>query len=488
MNKEQKSTDKRIRMLCFMDSPRVSTGFGVVANGIFNNLAKTGRYIIDIFGVNDLCFLDPDPVKYPYRILPAMIPGIQGDFYGRVRFINILRGADPHLKPAYDIVFTLNDPFIFEEPTLTPEVGMMDAVKDLQALYRKQLQAEHWFSTVSYWPVDAPIKENWVEHAIGLADYSIAYTEYGKKEIERVNQKLQKPFNLNLDVIYHGTDTVNFHPISEQEKMEFKKSFFKKVKTPIENLYIVGIVARNQVRKDLPRVMRIFKEFQKRRPDSLLYIHARENDVGGSLGEYARNFNLELGKDWIFPGNFNENIGYPIDALNRIYNIMDVQLSATTGEGWGLPISESFMTKTLNIAPNITSIPEIFNTVGNDYDNLEDIEKSEIRGIPIKSGVGLSDWQTIGSTDYERIRPLTNVEDAVKKMIWAYDNQEKTKPIVERAYKWVQQYSWQGIAQKWDELFQKVYNNLEKEREDGKKQSEISSGKADDASEKPSNV
>jgi len=167
---------------------------------------------------------------------------------------------------------------------------------------------------------------------------------------------------------------------------------------------------------------------------------------------------------------------------------MDVQLSATTGEGWGLPISESFMTKTLNIAPNITSIPEIFNTVGNDYDNLEDIEKSEIRGIPIKSGVGLSDWQTIGSTDYERIRPLTNVEDAVKKMIWAYDNQEKTKPIVERAYKWVQQYSWQGIAQKWDELFQKVYNNLEKEREDGKKQSEISSGKADDASEKPSNV
>jgi len=463
-----KEEDKKIRILVNADSPRAATGLGSVTRGIFDNLARTGRYKIDIFGVNDLGFLDPDPEKYPYRILPAMIPGIQGDYYGRVRFINILRGADLFLKPHYDIVFMLNDPFIFEEPVLTPEVGMMDAVKDLQALYRKQLEPQHWFSTVYYIPIDASIKENWIEHAIGLADYSVAYTEYGKNEINRVNQKLQKPMKFGLDVIYHGTNTKDFHPISEQEKTEFKKSFFKKAKVSVDNLYIVGVVARNQVRKDLPRVMRIFKEFQKRRPDSMLYIHAKENDAGGSLGEYARNFNLELGKDWIFPGNFNEAVGYPIDALNRIYNIMDVQLHATTGEGWNLPITESMATKTLNIAPNITSIPEIFNTVGNDIENLEDIENSEIRGIPVKSGVGLSEWQTIGPTDYERIRPLTNVEDAVKKLMWVYDNPDKLKPIVERAYKWVQQYSWELIAQQWDNLFLKVYNNLEEERKNGR--------------------
>lgn len=862
MTEEKK--DKKIKILCHMDSPRLATGFSRVAAGIFDNLARTGRYEIDIFGVNDLGFMDPDPKKYPYRIMPAMIPGIQGDFYGRLRFVNIVRGADRmFLQPPWDIIFTLNDPFIFEEPIMSPEIGMMDALKDLKALYRKQLSPDTWFKiccftdntdvltedgikkiteikigeklysinpetkevslqevestqsfdfdgklikirgrnldfevtpehrfllskqkskdkycwitareiieqnfkshryfppikqkisgnkplffellpylsedqeiwvygdinkfrkeigkipndriigkssthscnhrvgkledehwilslkqyrnklekiesnfnlklkekrkcngglplrlkmddfinlmgwyisegsftgnridiaqsikskyrkeieklfirlglsfssstdkirsseailgkiladecgksshtkkipqwvfsldsslleilfdslmkgdgsqfriyhTVSkklaeqliqlslhigfianyyqyrnrntytvvvrksqlknsftnknlslkrfkgkvycvrvknnhtilaginkkfqfvgqsYWPVDSYLKDNWVEHAIGLPDVSVAYTNYGKKEIEKANNKLAKPMEFDLQTIYHGTDTEHFFPISEQEKIEFKKHFFRKAKIDAERTYIVGVVARNQMRKDLPRVMKIFKEFQKRRPESMLYIHAKENDVWGSLGEYARNFNLELGRDWIFPGNFNEAQGYPIEALNKIYNIMDIQLHATMGEGWSLALSESMATKTLNIAPNITSIPELFNTEGDNIEDLADLEKKEIRGIPVKSHSTSSEWATYGPTDYERIRPLMNVEDAVRKLIWAYDNPAKTLPIVERAYQWVQDYSWVKISQIWDNLFTKVYNDLEEER------------------------
>ncbi len=449
-------------------SPRINTGFSRVAQGIFENLARTGRYEIDIFGVNDLGFLDPDPVKYPYRIMPAMIPGIAGDFYGRLRFINIIRGADrSFLTPPWDIIFTLNDPFIFEEPVLTPEIGTMDALKDLKALYRKELAPEAWFSTISYWPVDSPLKENWITHAVGLPDYSVAYTNYGKREIEKANNKLPKPFKFNLDVIYHGTNTEHFFPLSAEEKMEFKKSFFKKAKVDITRTFIVGVVARNQMRKDLPRVMKIFKEFQKRRPQTLLYVHAKENDVWGSLGEYARAFNLEVGRDWILPGHYNEALGYPIEALNKIYNVMDVQLLTTQGEGWGLPISECFATKTLTLAPNITSIPEMFNTESGNIDNIEELISRDIRGIPLKAGSTTSEWATYGPTDFERIRPLTNVDDAVKKLIWVYDNQDKVAPIVDRAYEWIQQYSWKAIAQKWDELFQKAYTALEEERKKG---------------------
>lgn len=461
--------NKKIRILANIDSPRVSTGFGTVAKGILNNLAYTGKYEIDIFGVNDQGFLDPDPKKYPYRILPAMQPSMRAvDVYGRVRFINILRGADNFLKPSWDIIFTLNDPFIFEEPVL-PNVGTMDAIKDLSALYRQKMSPEHWFKIVSYWPIDGPIKENWVEHAIGLPDSSIAYTNYGKEVIEKANNKLHKPMKFNLDVIYHGCNIKDFYPISEEEKNKFKDSFFKKVKVDMKNTFIVGLVARNQVRKDIPRAMKAFKEFQKRRPDSILYIHAREVDAWGSLGEYARNFNLELGKDWLFPGKFEESVGYPIKSLNKIYNIMDVHISTTTGEGWGLPITEAMATKTLNICPNITSIPELLNTVGNDVEDLADLETLEIRGIPVKAGSTTSEWTTHGPADYERVRPLTNVDDMARKLLWAYDNRDKTQKIVDRAYDWVQNLSWESIADKWDELFQKVYNDLEKEREDAKK-------------------
>ena len=455
---------KQIRILVHADSPRVSTGFGRVTSGIFNNLAKTGKYKIDFFGVNDLGFYEPDPDKYPYRILPAMVPGIQGDVYGRMRFINILRGTDMFLKPSWDIVFTLNDPFIFEEPVVTNNVGTMDAINDLKYVYKEKLDPKHWYKVVSYWPIDSSIKENWVEHAIALPDYSVAYTEYGKNEIERVNNRLQNPVKFNLDVIYHGTNIKDFHPVDEREVMEFKKNFFKKAKIDVENTYIVGLVARNQMRKDIPRAMRAFKEFQKRRPQTMLYIHAREQDVWGSLGEYARWMNLEVGKDIMWPGNFNEATGYPISALNLIYNSMDVHIQTTQGEGWGLPLTECMAIKKLNIAPNITSIPEMFNTKDFDLDSLEDLEKKEIRGIPVKSGSTTSEWATYGPTDFERIRPLTNVDDLAKKLMWVYDNQDKVKPIIERAYEWVKQYTWESVSKQWDELFTKAYNELEEER------------------------
>lgn len=464
MAKEEK---KKIRILVHGDSPRVSTGFARVNAGIFTNLVKTGKYTVDFFGVNDLGFYDPFDEKYPYRILPAMIPGIQGDFYGRIRFINILRGVDLHLKPSWDIVFTLNDPFIFEEPVVTDNVGTMDAMIDLKTAYREKLPPKHWYKIVSYWPIDSAIKENWVEHAIGLSDYSVAYTEFGKEEIEKVNSKLKVPKKFNLEVIYHGTNVKDFYPLSDREVMEFKKDFFKKAKIDIENTFIVGMVARNQMRKDIPRAMKVFKEFQKRRPQTMLYIHAKAEDVGGSLGEYARWMNLDVGKDIMWPGSFSESTGYPINYLNMIYNAMDVQILTTQGEGWGLPLTEAMAAKTLNIAPNITSIPEMFNTKGFDLDNFDDLETKEIRGIPCKAGSTTSEWATFGAQDFERVRPLVNVDDMVKRLMWVYDNPDKITKIVNRGYEWVRKYTWDNIAKQWDNLFTRVYNELEEERKNG---------------------
>lgn len=461
MPENKKTEDKKIiKMLCFIDSPACATGFGRVAEGIFFNLAQTGRYDIDIFGINDRGGWK-DPEKYPYRIFPATRMGMQ-DFYGRGRFLNIIRGGDPDLKPPWDIIFFLQDPFILEQPLVVFNRGMMAMIDHFYKQYREKARPEQWFKTVYYIPIDSPIKANWVKDAIAYANYQIAYTNYGKEQIERANQSLTKPCELNLKVIYHGTNTEDFYPVEEKVKMEFKREFFKgKVS---QDAFIISIVARNQMRKDIPRAMKIFREFQKRRPDSFLYIHAKENDSWGSLMEYARNFDLELGKDWTFPKGFDENVGFPKEALNLLYNISDVHLYTTHGEGFGLPITESMATKTINVAPNVTSIPEIFNSVGKDIE-LEDIEKDNgLRGIPVKSHSTTSEWVTYGPTDYERIRPLANVDDAVRKLIWVYDNPDKAKTIAEKGHQWIQKYTWKEIANQWDKLFQEVYQALEIER------------------------
>ena len=456
---------KKIKILVVGDSPACATGFGNVIHGIFKPLVETGRYEVDIFGINDRGGWK-DSKEYPYRIWPAMLPGIQDDVYGRARFINILRGGNREVRPSWDIVFTLNDPFIFEAPMMVFNKGLMEMIRHIYDLYREKAKPDMWFKTVSYWPVDSSIKENWVEKAIGLSDYSVAYTKYGKREIEKSNNKCNKPSDKLIDVIYHGSDVKSYFPAPKEEVENFKKQFFKDAIQP--STFIVGCVARNQMRKDLPRVMKIFREFQKRRPDSFLYIHAQETDVWGSLIEYARNFNLEHGKDWTFPGGFDPNIGYPRKTLNLIYNMMDVQLYTSLGEGWCLPLVEAMSAKTLNLAPNITSIPEIFDTEGDDMEDLTKIGISQnIRGIPLKSGFTSSEWATYGPDDYERLRPLTNVDDAVKKLVWIYDNQDKVQGIVDRAYNWVQQFSWDKIAHEWDNYFQKVYNGLLVERKQG---------------------
>lgn len=462
---ETKKQDK-IKMLCWMDSPAVSTGFASVARGILNELAKTNKYDIDVIGINDRGGWK-DPEKYPYRIYPARSANeVNGDFHGRPRLLASILGKDPELKAPWDIVFTLNDPFILEQPLAGFGMGTIAFLKQTQEVFKKKAPVQYRFKIVSYWPIDSEIKENWVQNSIALADYSVAYSEYGRKEILRADKKLgEKKTHVDnrMSVIYHGVNLEDFHPISEEERQEFRKVFFDGVVQP--HTFVVGVVARNQQRKDLPRTLKIFKEFQKRRPDSFLYIHAAENDAWGSLQEYARPLNLELGKDWGVPAGFNPNFGFDIKDVNKIYNAADCILSTSLGEGWGFYNTEAMATKTVVVAPNNTVHPELFGyEPTDDIEDIEELLKSGIRGIPVKSGSNLTEFVTQGPSDMERYRPIVNVEDAVAKLTWVYDNPEKVAQITENAYKWVQNITWKNIAGQWDELLTKVYNTLQYER------------------------
>lgn len=111
-----------------------------------------------------------------------------------------------------------------------------------------------------------------------------------------------------------------------------------------DNTYVVDNIVvhncnvnRNQQRKDIPRMMLAFKEFKKRRPDSVLYLHMAPIDQGWDLVETVKGLGLTINEDVLFPGaNFSPNHGFPIDVVNKIYNASDVVASTTLGEGWGL--------------------------------------------------------------------------------------------------------------------------------------------------------
>lgn len=463
----KKTKDRKIKILCWMDSPAVSTGFGTVARGIFKTLAKTGKYDIDIIGVNDRGGWKSFD-EHPYRLFPAK-SGIEtnGDYFGRPRLVASVLGKDEDLQPPWDIVFLLNDPFVIEQPLPVFGKGTLQILSEAQEQFKEKLPPEYQFKTVYYIPIDSPIRGNWVGNSINLADYPVAYTNYGHNEIMKAARELNvdKELEQKMDVIYHGVNMDDFYPIAEEERQEFRDKYFKGA--IYEHTFIVTVVARNQMRKDLPRAMAIFKEFKKRRPDAFLYLHCQVNDVWGNLQEYARNWDLQFGKDWGVPSNFNANTGFSVSTLNKIYNASDVILSTTLGEGWGFYNTEGMATKTIVVAPDNTVHPELFG-----YENINDIDDlatAELRGIPYKAGSTSSEWVALGPEDMERIRPIGNVEDAVKKLIWVYDNPDATDDIKNRAYEWVQQYKWEHIVDVWDKKFTQVFDDLENERKKTKR-------------------
>lgn len=482
--------NNKIKILALCDSPTAATGFAQVSRNVLNGLANTGRYDIDVIGINfhgDYY----DQQKFPYRIFPAMPQGWT-DMYGRDRVVSALSGNQiKHgLEGPWDIIFTVQDPFVIEGLGLNYPFG--EQLRVTQELWKRTVPADQWFTWVGYWPVDAEVKENWVTKSVALPDFPVAYCEWGKERILKWDRDdLKIGFNLKLQdtgetkkgklpipsvkdrikVINHGVDLNVFKPLPKTEILEFREKFFGGKIKP--DTYLVVNVSRNQPRKDIQRTITVFSQFKKVVPEAHLYLHMQASDAGGSIDEMARNVNLKPGEDYSVPRDFNSGVGFSVEIVNQIYNAADLCITTTLGEGWGFITSEAMATKTPIVAPNITSILDIFDSRVPEEQDLNEwlSEKGwdQVRGIPAKAGSTNSEWVCLGVDDNERIRPLTNVDDMVYKMIWAYQNPKAVQQIVDRAYEWVQSLSWPNIVNQWDELFQEAYKRLVEQREMGDK-------------------
>ena len=406
---KNRAVNKKIKILGYCDSPTCATGFGTVSRNIFEGLYRTGKYDIDILGINYW----GDPHNFPYRIWPTGTNS-QKDPYGRQKVLNMIPQMD------FDILFFLQDSFILNFiPTLIPHL--------------KNNRSKP-FKSILYYPVDSIIKQEWADN-IDPADYLVAYSEFGKQET-------LKRLDRDIEVIPHGVNTAEFYPIAKDEIMGFRKQYFGAV----ADHFIITNVNRNQQRKDLPRTIIAFKEFKKAVPNSVLYLHCAMKDQGWDLPEVCKSFGLDITQDVIFPKNFGPNQGYPREVLNMLYNASDVVISTTLGEGFGLSWLEALATKTPIIMPANTMLPEFI---------TEDI------GWLANSGSNSSLW-TVIQFDNEVPRPLTDTEDLVDKLLEIYNNPDEAVSRAENGYKWVTtQMDWQKhIAKMWIKLFDKAYKDM----------------------------
>ncbi len=406
---------KKIKVVAYADAPTCATGFGTVSRNIFEGLYKTGRYDIDILGINYW----GDPHTFPFRIWPTGTNS-QRDPYGKQKVVTMI----PQME--YDILFFLQDTFI---------VDFLPKLISYLKMNRKES-----FKSIMYYPIDSILKDEWGKN-IDPIDYLVAYTEFGRQESLNV-----LPNREDIMVIPHGVNTKEFYPISVDEIKEFRQHYFG----PLADHFIITNVNRNQQRKDIPRTIRAFKEFKKIVPDSVLYLHMAIKDQGWNLEEVCKSMGLDITRDVIFPKNFGPNQGYPREILNKIYNSSDVVVSTTLGEGFGLAWLEALSAKVPIIMPANTMLPEFIT--------------DEI-GWLCASGSTPSLY-TVIQFDNEVVRPLTDVNDLVAKLLEVYNNPDEAKRRAENGHRFmVEKMDWHRcIVPQWIKLFDRVYKELQNEK------------------------
>lgn len=289
-----------------------------------------------------------------------------------------------------------------------------------------------------YVPIDAQMEKSWAESAENFHNL-IAYTEFGKKELERH----VSPRCPEIRVITHGVDTNVYRPLPDRLKLREDRSggWIKP-----DDIVLAAICA-NQRRKDVIRSLEIIAKLREHDSRFKLLMHMREiqpeND-GISLKVAAAQLGLTHGLEWQCTDdgkNFRGLLGtLSEEDLNALYNCGDVFLTTTLGEGFGFGQVEAAAAGLIVAAPVHTACLEImkkFAELGDPYRFIP---------LPIESGT------VCLNLDNSRLRHRVDLEAAVQRILKvckSYDFSNRP-PLNDQIREWL---SWDRIAAEWTKLF-----------------------------------
>lgn len=345
---------RKPKILWVGEATFLNTGYAVYGKEVLSRLHKTGKYEIAELA----CYGEIDnpqrydvPWKY-YSNLPPTNPSDpnfsheemntyntqQTYQFGEWRFDEVCLDFQP------DIVIDIRDWWMFEH------IG--------RSAFRE------YFKWIIMPTVDsAPQQEQYLDTFID-ADYVFTYSEYGKRVLleesaGRVNFCGVAPPGVSFDM---------FKPVPN-------KTAHKSVYGFSDNIKIVGTVMRNQGRKLYPDLFKGFSLFCKQNPElalkTFLYCHLSYPDNGWDIPKYLR-MSREYGIAhkvlftyichncrFVFPSFFqdarcycpkcnqptaqlpNTKDGVTSDKLVEIYNWMDLYVTYSVCEGFGMPQVEA---------------------------------------------------------------------------------------------------------------------------------------------------
>lgn len=383
----------KIKLLWIGDSPAVTTGFGRVSQGVLENLFNSDKYSISILGINHPVG-DPHRYEGMFRIYPARV---KGNVYGFNRVEEVIAAEQP------DIIIINNDLWIVAE-------------------YVKFIPEKSRVFTYS--PVDAlPVRSEWM-NVLSKVNVRIGtYTNFASDGIRAVCK------DCKVDIIGHGVDTDEFYPIEDARRFL--------VNIP-PDAFIVQNINRNQPRKRLDLFLKTMQLWLSRKSEAerekiSFYYHGTLRDVGWNLIDLAQRWGIDDKFLITDQTNLTPAHGVSLDSLCKIYNIANVNVLTSMGEGFGLSPFESAACGVAQVVPNHSACKELWEGVA----PLINIKYWEVLtgGINTEGGV-------------------IDVDHLIEILEDLYQNRDKTKELGRKAYEYVQQerFTWAYIARQFDSV------------------------------------
>jgi hypothetical protein len=121
--------------------------------------------------------------------------------------------------------------------------------------------------------------------------------------------------------------------------------------------FIVGNVNRNAPRKRIDLTMAAFKRYQEMGGTGYLLLHMAARDSWGwDLLNLAKR--LGIVDRLVLTGGKVETQFAPFEKLRLVYAALDLQVSTTVGEGWGLTTAEGMASRIAQVVPRYSALGE----------------------------------------------------------------------------------------------------------------------------------
>lgn len=392
------ATKQPYKVLIFGDIV-VPSGFGRIANEVGARLKQRG-YDVQAAGISYSGW----PHNFPFWVWPLANQDIWGGLVG------VVNTYQP------DLILSCQDfPYHF----------------NIWHACRIDFSKIRW---VWITPIDGtPIHPDWAD-LTSHSDGAMVISRFGVEALRQLGRR--------VDLCQPGVDVGEFYPADAAERAELRaKAGFG------PDDFIVGVMAMNQGRKAIPKMVEAFYEFARDKPNARLLLDMdKTSPAGWDLPKLMQQMGWtdEEQKRVRYKEDLFKASAELFHPLRNRYGLLDVHMVISHREGYGLPLHEAMACKVPSMALDWCSGPEIC---------------GDGRGVVVKRIDYMEHGAWGGARD-----AFPDMADYVAKLTALYDNPGQRAAIAEAGYQWAIKQSWDQTTDQVETVMQRAFKRARSER------------------------